>query len=962
MNYVPLNIKTHYEMLGSLIKIGDLVSFASSNNVSALGITDCNLFGTLELIDECKKYNIKPIVGVSFEIDSFKMILYAKNYKGYINLLNLVSLRNSGNITIDDFKDKNNDLICVTDDYENYLNYKMLYEQVYLSYSNREDKEKALSISDKIVYIKESRCINQNDLEYLPYLSLIREGKNIGEYDSFKSECYLNYDIDEADAKNTFLFSNNIDIQFPKIDYSLPKYSSDSDLLLEKLCLKGISKRLGGKVSDIYSDRLKMELDVIKSMNFTDYFLIVYDFILHAKKNGILIGPGRGSAAGSLVSYSLGITEIDPIKYGLIFERFLNKDRVTMPDIDVDIEYLRRDEVVSYVKSKYGESNVANIITFSSLSIKQAVRDIGKVLSIPTSKIDSISALIKDDDTHESLNTNSSFMSLINENDDLKKLFRICSKIEGIKRHTSIHAAGVVISSDKICNRAPIYYSNGIALTGYTMEYLERVGLIKIDFLAIKNLSIILNICKKISSDYKKDVVLSNIPLNDKKTLDIFYNGDTSGIFQFESQGMKSFLKSLKVKSFDDLVLAIALYRPGPKDNIPSFIKRREGKEKVPFICEELDSIIGNTNGIIVYQEQILDILKRIGGFSYSEADIIRRAMSKKKEDVIAENRDRFVKGACNNGLDNKTANMIYDLVLKFANYGFNKSHSVAYSLVAYQMAYLKAHFTSYFMCELLNDSMSSTDKLKNLINESKKYGIVFKYVNVNYSSYEFINDKDTIYYPLNIINGISKDNALSIIKERTNGKFASFSDFVKRMYNSHFDDRTMSALIMSGALDDFGLNRKTMISNLPSINEYAKLCFKLGMNVEEPLVNTEKEYDYAYLDSEEYKLFGFYAKNHPASKYFSGDMIYVCDASKYFNKVMKFSVLIDSVREITTKKGEKMAFLNVSDETSSISLTVFPSDYKNFDAKKGDILTIKAKVERRFSDYQLTLISYEKM
>ena len=387
MNYIPLSVKTNYELLSSLIKIDDLCKYLSDNNITSVGITDSNMFGTMEFFDISKKYNIKPIIGLPININELNMILYAKNYKGYTNLLNLVSIKNTDSLTIDLLKKYNTDLICTTSDYKKYISYKEIYEEVYLSYYDKESKNNALVLTDKIVYIKENNYIYSSDKEYLVYLNLIRDGKTIEEFNNYKYDNHIDYDINEYDSETTIKFASLINIEIPKFSFELPKYSINSKELLCNLSKKGLNKRLNGNVPIEYLNRLEMELEVINSMNFADYFLIVYDFILYAKKNKILIGPGRGSAAGSLVSYSLGITEIDPIKFNLIFERFLNKDRVTMPDIDTDIEYLKRDEVINYVKDKYGKNKVCNIITFGTMQPKLAIRDIGRVLKINTSKM-----------------------------------------------------------------------------------------------------------------------------------------------------------------------------------------------------------------------------------------------------------------------------------------------------------------------------------------------------------------------------------------------------------------------------------------------------------------------------------------------------------------------------------------------------------------------------------------------
>ena len=390
MNYIPINVKTHYELLSSLIKIDVLIKFIKEQNIPSVGITDSNMFGSIEFMTLAKKENIKPIIGIEIKINDLNYLIYAKNYNGYVNLLNLVSIRNTSNLTIETIKEHKEDLICVTKDYKNYLKYKEIYESVYLSYETKEERTESLTITDKIVYIKETLYIEESDKEYLIYLNMIRDGKLIDDINDYNYNNHMNKEIDEIDAKTTFDFVKQITLELKESHFKLPEYSKNKIELLTYLCNKGLNKRLNGKVTPEYKKRLEEELKVIIDMGFCDYFLIVYDFILYAKKHDIMIGPGRGSAAGSLVSYAVGITQIDPIKYNLIFERFLNKDRITMPDIDIDIEHLKRDELVEYVKNKYGKDKVSNIITFSPLLPKQVIRDVGRVLKIPQEKIDAL--------------------------------------------------------------------------------------------------------------------------------------------------------------------------------------------------------------------------------------------------------------------------------------------------------------------------------------------------------------------------------------------------------------------------------------------------------------------------------------------------------------------------------------------------------------------------------------------
>ncbi len=964
MNYIPLNIKTNYELLSSLIKIEDLCFFANENSIAALGITDSNMFGCMEFINVCKKYNIKPIIGVEINVDNLHMILYAENYIGYVNLLRIVSIRNTDSLTKEVLVKYKSDLICVIKDYENYLDYKEIYELVYLSYENEIEKKNALIVSDKIVYIKENLYIKESDKEYLFYLRMIRDGKTIHDSIDYNFDNHLDKDIDEIDAKTTYDFSNLINIEIPSFQFELPEYVPNKVELLHNLCEKGLNKRLDGKVTDIYIERLKKELDVIISMNFADYFLIVYDFILHAKKNGIIVGPGRGSAAGSLVSYTLGITEIDPIKYDLSFERFLNKDRVTLPDIDTDIEYLRRDEVVDYVKNKYGRDKVANIITFGTLLPKQVIRDVARVLVISNDKIEKIIKLIKDKDTFDDLLKNDMFVKLVRNDIEYEKLIRISKKLEGLKRHTSIHAAGVIISKEPLMDKVPLYKSGDNILTGYSMEYLENLGLLKMDFLALRNLTIIDTIVKKVKADKNLFIDINKIPLNDYKTLKIFNDVDTTGIFQFESEGMKNFLKILKVKSFDDLILAIAMYRPGSRDNIPEFIKVREGKKKPYYILPELENILKDTNGIIVYQEQIIEILKQIGGFTYSKADIIRRAMSKKKEDIILKYEAEFIEGAKNNNYDENKAKSIYDLVLKFANYGFNKSHSVAYALVAYQIAFLKAHFREYFMVTLLNMVVGSDVKTKEYIDESKTNNLKINSVNINISSDHYIVHNNEIYLPLTVIKNIGKEAVNHILNTRNEGKFTDYYDFIRRTYSNKVNVKIIENLIYSGALDIFKLNRKTMFENLNNVIAYANLCSNIDESlVLKPEIIYYDEYSNDEIMNKEYEIFGFYVKNHPVTKYKRDNTCLLKDIDKYFDKTINTVVMVDNIKEISTKNKEKMAFFNVSDEYGKISLILFPKIYEKYlFIKKGDIIKVLGKVEKRMSDLQIIVNTIEKL
>ncbi|MEG2458139.1 MAG: DNA polymerase III subunit alpha, partial [Bacilli bacterium] len=821
---------------------------------------------------------------------------------------------------------------------------------------NKQEKINALEFSNNIVYMNEMRSLEE-DNKYLPYLYMIRDNKTIEDYDTYDIK-ENNYILSTEDILYLDNFVSLFDFVFPEFSFDIPVFSNNSKELLRSLSSKGLLKRLNYNVPKIYSDRLKYEISVIEQMGFIDYFLIVYDYVKYAKQNNIVVGPGRGSGAGSLVCYSLGITEIDPIKYNLIFERFLNPDRITMPDIDIDFEFLRRNEVVDYVIEKYGRSNVANIITFGTLASKAVIRDVSRVLNIEVSLVSKIVKCIHDKDTLKDLENNNNFISLFDNDERLKLLLTISKKFEGLKRHTSIHAAGIVISKDKLCNKVPLYKSGSSILTCYSMEYLERMGLLKMDFLALSNLTIIDNIIKKIKIDMNIDLKLNLIPLNDTDTLKLYKEGNTLGIFQFESYGIKSFLRKLDVSSFDDIVSAIALYRPGPMGSIDTFIRRKKGIEKIEYIIPELESILKSTNGIIIYQEQILEILKSVGGYTYAEADNIRRAMSKKKESVIFKEKDIFVSRCIKKGIEEKKAASIYDLVLKFANYGFNKSHSVAYALIGYQMAYLKVHYNEEFLSSLLDMSVNDNIKTKMYLEEALSSGYVIKGTNVNISDINYVIKDKLIYLPLNTIKNISEETAFIINK---NKPYMNYLDFISKVFDK-ISVSKIENIIMSGSLDLFNLSRKTMMNNLKLALNYSSLSSLEDKSIIMiPELVKEEEYNIEELMDKEFELFGFYIKNHPILKYNRDKYNTLSNFKNYFDKIITLILYVESIKVIDTKNKEKMCFITLSDEYDKCVGIMFPKVFKTLPSiEKGNIIKITGKVEKRMDKYQIIISSLE--
>lgn len=965
MNFVPLNIKTNYELLSSMIKLDELILFAKKNNITSLSITDTNMFDTINFYNKCVENGIKPIIGVTLNIEDITFNLYALNYEGVKNLYKIITEKNLNTLTlkvIDKYKDN---LKCVLDynSLDKYKELNKIFKKLYVSYKNKEEKINALVITKNIVYMNKVLCLSSSDTKYLSYLYMIKEGKTVSDKKEYNfSENYLNINLDAIDKESTINFIEDIDIVFPIFKFKLPVYSEDSTTLLRSLCKKGLNKRFNNKVKKEYVDRLKYELDIIEKMGYVDYFLIVYDFILYAKKNKIIVGPGRGSAAGSLVSYSLGITEIDPIEYDLIFERFLNPDRISMPDIDCDFEYLRRDEVVEYVREKYGNKNVANIITFGTLLSKQVIRDVARVLELETYEVDKICKYIKDKDTINDLKKVEEFVDLIMSNNKYKKLINISSKFEGLKRHTSIHAAGVVISDEELTNKMPLYKSGNSILTSYSMEYLEGIGILKMDFLALKNLTIIDNVIKLIEDNLSIKINLSDIKFDDKETIKLFNEVSTVGIFQLESSGMKSFLHKLKIKTFDDVVAALALYRPGPRENIDTYIRRKEGKEKVNYLLPELEPILKSTYGIMIYQEQILEVLRKIGGYTYSEADNIRRAMSKKKESVILSEKENFVSRCVKKNIDKDKAIKLYDLILRFSNYGFNKSHAVSYAVISFYMAYLKAHYKEYFMTNLLNTVIGSDIKTKEYIDELRVLGLNISKPNINKSDKYYIVENNTIIAPLSIIKNVGIEANKLILEERKKGKFKSYSDFVSRVYGKSVNIKTIESLIDSGALECFNYNKKTLHHNLESMINYAELVSKIDKSLAlKPEINEQDEYTEEELMNREYNLYGFYLSTHPITKYKRDNSVLLKDIENYFDKIINIIVLIDNIKVINTKNKERMAFLTVSDEYRKLECVIFPKTYNQIaNITKGNITKITGRVEKRMDSYQLIVNDIE--
>ena len=636
-----------------------------------------------------------------------------------------------------------------------------------------------------------------------------------------------------------------------------------------------------------------------------------------------------------------------------------------MPDIDIDFDSNKRELVVNYVIEKYGIKNVAGIITFNTLASKQVIKDVGRVLNIPLKLTDAISKLITDKDLITSYNNNSKLKSLINSSEELKKLYDISLHLEGLPRHVSIHAAGIVISNRHLDEVIPLYKNDiGIYTTAYSMNYLEELGLLKMDFLGISNLTIIDEIITNIKNNEQINISFNNIPLDDTKTMEIFKKADTDGIFQFESPGMKNFLKKLNPNSLDDLIAAIALYRPGPMDNIDSYIKRKSGKEPISYLDKSLEPILKSTYGIIIYQEQIMQIANVLAGYSLGEADILRRAMSKKKLDILQNEKEKFIKRSIEKGHSEESATKIFELILKFAGYGFNLSHSVSYAIVAYKMAFLKRHFCHYFMLSLLNNAIGSDVKTQIYISEAKHKKITITPPDINISTYKYIIKNKQIICPFSIIHNIGYSVSHAIIKEREKGPFKDFLDFVTRCYSGTINKKIITSLINAGVFSSFNINKKTLNENLDNIINYAELTKDIGLiEIEKPTIIQYQEYDKETLTNLELSSFSFYLSNHPVSEYRQNESLTTINIEDKFNQKINIILYVEKIKEVLTKKNDVMAFVIASDEFKSISLTLFPTIYQeNKDLKYGDIISVIGRVEKRFDEYQIVVNSITKL
>jgi DNA polymerase-3 subunit alpha len=986
-----------------MIKIESLVAKAKLFDYNTLVITDKNVMhGYLKFNNLCKKNNIKPVFGLEVTIliddHEYSIYLYAKNDNGYSNLSKISTFINLGNsINLDNITNYTENCYVVIPSVDFYFSnlrdrvllsdelvkLKHKFDNLYIGLVNNDIKynleynilikECCNSIALSTIAFNEVFYLDKDDAYAYKVLQGIKQQKTITDNDLvqingrfFRSLYELQelYDVDDINNIKELLLNCNVSMNFKKT--TLPKFITknevDSKIYLRKLCEYGLNRRLNGKVYQEYKERLNHELNIIISMHFEDYFLIVYDFILFARKKDIYVGPGRGSAAGSLVSYCLGITHLDPIKYGLLFERFLNPERISMPDIDTDFPDNRRDEVIEYVSKKYGEEHVSHIITFGTLKAKQVLRDVSRVLEFNTYDVDKIAKAVPNDlnVTLELAYENSNkFRTIINSDEKNHKLFEIAIKLEGLPRHYSTHAAGIVIAKDKLEDVIPCINLDNMLTTQFTMDYLEDLGLIKMDFLGLRNLTIIDEIVQTIKLE-NKDFNIMKIPLDDKITYQLIQRCNVLGVFQLESMGMKNLVQKVKPKSLNDIALTLALYRPGPMQNIPLYLQNRNNPNNIIYPHEDLKGILEETSGVIIYQEQIMIIAQKMAGFTLAKADILRKAMSKKKVEQLMSLRDEFLEGCKDNHYTEEISKQIYDLILKFANYGFNKSHSVAYGLISYQMAYLKANYPLYFYQSLLNSVISSFDKTSEYINECKRTKTNILGLSINKSDMYYIIEDQSIRFPLLAIKGLGYNSLQTIIVERDqNGEYSNYSNFILRMIEAGVSKKVIETLINAGALDEFDYSRLSMIASLDENITYANLAsnsgqLSIGIDIlPKPKMIIVKEDAFERAERER-EVLGFYLSNNPIvyirDKY-NIDLEYLIKLKNIKGYVTGFGV-IKKTKTYRTKRNELMAFVSIQDETSDFDLAIMPDLLKKYEKviKKGNYIIFNGKIGDRES------------
>ncbi len=1023
MTFVHLQVISAFSLLKSTTSIEKLVISAKNKGYSAIALTDHNvLYGVVDFYKCCLKHNIKPILGLTLDIagvmdsgNNYPLVLLAENLEGYQNLMTLSTekqlLPDGERLDFQHIKPYSAHVIAVTPGETGEIEQALLNknpqladdittkwldlfkkENFYLGVQIHQKLQPIQSNLKALAETKHLKTVALHDIRYLDpnddfstkVLRAIDAGEKIDlAIESTSGPFYLPEMSGirerfataglEKEVEETVKLANRIQPEILLHQHLLPRYPVPTDAKTEdylaEQCFKGLQKRVPN-ADERYQKRLNYELSVIQKMGFSDYFLIVWDLMAYAHKTKILTGAGRGSAAGSLVSYVLEITDVDPIEYDLLFERFLNEERFTMPDIDLDFPDNRREEMLIYVKNKYGQGHVAQIATFGTLAAKMALRDVARVFGLSQNEANVWSKAIPTVlgiTLEEAFKTSSSLKKLVNENEKNKLLFDTAKRIEGLPRHVSTHAAGVVISDQPLVSLIPLQHgSNGIHLTQYAMGNVEEIGLLKMDFLGLRNLQILDNALQLVKRENGTDVDIHKIPMDDQAALEIFRKADTSGVFQFESSGIKNVLRKLGPTSIEDVAAVNALYRPGPMEQIDLFIDRKKGQVPIEYPHDSLKEILGVTYGVMVYQEQVMQVASKMGGFSLGQADILRRAMSKKQKNIIDEERKHFVEGALEKGYTSEVATTVYSYIERFANYGFNRAHAFGYAFIAYQLAFLKAHYPHAFFAALLNSAINNPTRIKEYLLEAKKRKITVLPPDINQSLYMFSLKEGKIQFGLISIKGLRRDLVKEIIASRKeHGPFKDLVDFLRRMDQKWLKDEIIRPFIYAGAFDCFGYSRGVLVASLDGILTSVKFS---GNNVGLfDILAPKYETHTADLSMEERlemeeQTLGAYLSGHPVESFenirFLKQAGYIKDLQAGTNA--RIIGLVKSVRKIRTKKGEQMAFVQVNDQSAECSITLFPQKLRQFGRliEKNKIIYIEGKVEEGQQEEKQILVN----
>ncbi len=912
-----LRTRSAYTFFGSLLKIDDIINHALDNGFSNAFLIDKEImYGAQEFYNKCIRAGIKPIIGIEFSYKGKDVVAIPEDNVGYKNLLKLSSfVKLEKEINISDFSN-----LIILENLPKAVLVKSLIESDTLkdfhSVTGKEFNE------DFTGFLSREEFSNLNSIELLTT-------------------------IDDV--------VNNVNLVIEERVNVLPSFKVDGNKVesksyLENKLKENLVKILNSNKSlnrDEYIERTSYEFKVISEMNFEDYFLIVADIIEWSKSQGIMVGPGRGSAPGSLISYLLGITTVDPIENNLIFERFLNPDRVTMPDIDIDFEDTRRDEVIQYIAEKYGNDNVAQIITFQTLKAKMSFKDMGRIKGLAASEANAITKLIPEDSTlEEAYESTKSFREKIDSTQMLTDIFNSAKLIENLPRQFSTHAAGIVLSDKPIWDSVPAQKGYGSMLqTQYSMDHMEVNGLLKIDILGLRNLSFIKETLFLIKENKGIDISLKDIDFNDSKVYSYLAAGKTSGVFQLESPGMKTALRDIRVSTFEDVVATTSLFRPGPMKMIPDFAKRKRGEVSVDYLDEKTEEILGSTYGVIVYQEQIMKLAQAVSNFTLSKADILRRAIGKKDMDLLTSLKSEFISGGIDNGYDETTVQKMYDLIYEFSNYGFNRSHAFAYTTISYWLAWLKINYKIEFMTSLLNSVSGNTTKTPEYISEAEDLGVEILMPSIfnSRSDYRIIDGK--VYVGLRTIKGVGESliKSITLLQANINSDITLANLFIE-FDRFSITQSSIETLIKSGALNSFGYNVKTLLEYIPRISEYIKMIkvttteipeYKIGL-VPEPMINVIAESnDLNYFK----EVMGFSLNNKELFNQLQ-------DASSELNlkihslenlnqdEQVEFVGEIISIRPVTTKNGQQMAFLSIDNGMRKVSGTVWPATFSKYSNK----------------------------